>query len=120
MSPIGQCLLRHEGKRPTQVQVVGVVRDTKYNSLLKAPVPAVLIPWAQAHSPFTGRAFAARTTGDAPAMAGSLRHEDYQVCVPGFPKKLTVSPSFTRQGVFRNVHIANLSKRRIDARDIVL
>ncbi len=73
VSPIGQYLLRHEGNRLTQVQVVGVVRDAKYDSLRKEPVPTVFIPWAQARSPFTGRAFAVRTAGNAAAMAGSLR-----------------------------------------------
>lgn len=75
MSPIGQILLRHEGNRPFQVEVVGVVQDAKYDSLRKEPVPTVFIPWAQAHSPFTGRAFAVRAAGDAAAMAGAVRQE---------------------------------------------
>ncbi|MGD0497141.1 MAG: ABC transporter permease [Bryobacteraceae bacterium] len=70
---VGQVLLRHEGKRSFQVEVVGVVRDAKYDSLRKAPVPTVFVPWAQAHNPFTGRAFAVRTAGDPAAMAGAVR-----------------------------------------------
>lgn len=70
---VGQILLQYDGPRPFQVQVVGVVRDAKYDSLRKAPVPTVFVPWAQAHSPFTGRAFAVRTAGDAAAMAGAVR-----------------------------------------------
>lgn len=70
---VGQVLLRHEGKVPFQVTVVGVARDAKYDSLRKAPVPTVFVPWAQAHSLFTGRAFAVRTAGDPAAMTGAVR-----------------------------------------------
>jgi predicted permease len=69
---VGQVLLRHQGDRPFQVEVVGVARDAKFDSLRKAPAPTVFVPYAQAHGPFTGRAFAVRTAGDPAAMAGAV------------------------------------------------
>jgi predicted permease len=72
-SAVGQVLLRQTGSRPSQVQVVGVVRDAKYDSLRKEPVPTVFVPWAQEHSVFTGRAFAIRTAGDPAAMTAAVR-----------------------------------------------
>ena len=76
---VGQMLVRHEDERPFLVEVVGVVRDAMYDSLRKAPVPTVFVPWAQEHSPFTGRAFAVRTAGDAVAMGGALRQAIHRV-----------------------------------------
>ncbi|MBZ5627037.1 MAG: ABC transporter permease [Acidobacteriia bacterium] len=70
---VGQILLRNLGKGPFQVEVVGVVRDAKYDSLRKAPVPTVFVSYAQENSPFTGRSFAVRTAGDPAAMAGAVR-----------------------------------------------
>lgn len=73
---IGQVLWRHDhhdDKARWQVQVVGVVRDAKYDSLRTAPPPAVFVPYAQDHRPWTGMAFAVRTAGDPAAMAGPVR-----------------------------------------------
>jgi predicted lysophospholipase L1 biosynthesis ABC-type transport system permease subunit len=70
---IGQVLWRDDGKVRWQMQVVGVARDAKYDSLRNAPVPTVFVPYAQDHRPFTGMAFAVRTAGDPAAMAGPVR-----------------------------------------------
>jgi len=70
---IGQVLWRDDGKVRWQVQVAGVARDAKYDSLRKGPVPTVFVPYAQDHRPFTGMAFAVRTAGDPAAMAVPVR-----------------------------------------------
>jgi putative ABC transport system permease protein len=70
---IGQVLWRDDGKVRWQVQVAGVARDAKYDSLRKGPVPTIFVPYAQDHRPFTGMAFAVRTAGDPAAMAVPVR-----------------------------------------------
>jgi len=70
---IGQMLWRDDGKAPWPVQVAGVARDAKYDSLRTAPPPTVFVPYAQDHRLRTGMAFAARTAGDPAAMAGPVR-----------------------------------------------
>lgn len=70
---VGQVLWRDDGTAPWQVQVVGVARDAKYDSLRTAPPPTVFVPYAQDHRPWTGMAFAVRTAGDPAAMAGPVR-----------------------------------------------
>ena len=76
---VGQVLLRDRGKQTEQVQVIGVARDAKYDSLRKAPVPTAFTPYAQEHSVWTGRAFAVRTAGDPAAMAGAVRQSVLRV-----------------------------------------
>ena len=70
---IGQVLWRDDGKVRWPMQVAGVARDAKYDSLRKAPVPTVFVPYAQDHRPWTGMAFAVRTAGDPAAMAVPVR-----------------------------------------------
>jgi predicted permease len=69
---IGRILLRHAPPKPFDVEVVGVVRDAKFESMRKVVEPTVFVPF-QTSYPFTGRAVAVRTTGDPLAMAGPLR-----------------------------------------------
>jgi len=70
---IGQLLWRDDGKVRWQVEVAGVARDAKYDSLRTAPPPTVFVPYAQDHRPWTGMAFAVRTAGDPAALAGPVR-----------------------------------------------
>jgi predicted permease len=69
---IGRILRRHAPPKPFDVEVVGVVRDAKFESMRNVIEPTVFVPF-QTSYPFTGRAFAVRTTGDPLAMAGPLR-----------------------------------------------
>jgi ABC-type antimicrobial peptide transport system permease subunit len=56
-------------------EVVGVVRDTKYDSLRKAPVPTLFLPYTQNAGPLTLRAMyvAVRTAVAPAALTGALR-----------------------------------------------
>lgn len=70
---VGQILRRHASGETFQVEVVGVARDAKYDSLREAVEPTVFIPYPQDADVTTKRAFAVRTSGDPLAMAGPIR-----------------------------------------------
>ena len=55
------------------LQIVGVVGDEKIATLDTKTLPAVYLPFDQSQSGFTG--FVVRATGDAGALAGSVRAE---------------------------------------------
>jgi predicted permease len=69
---IGRILRRGAAGRTFDVEVVGVVRDAKFESMRSVIEPTVFVPFQSAY-PFTRRAFAVRTTGDPRAMAGPVR-----------------------------------------------
>jgi predicted permease len=55
----------------SQIEVVGVVRDAKYNSVREDAPPTMYVPYTQ--SPIGGMAFEIRTAGDPSAAVGSIR-----------------------------------------------
>jgi predicted permease len=55
----------------SQIEVVGVVRDAKYNSVRDAAPPTMYVPYTQ--GPIGGMAFEIRTAGDPSAAVGSIR-----------------------------------------------
>jgi len=61
-----------EGDNEPEVEIVGVVADTKYNSQRNDIEPLLYTPWRQA-SAFGGMHFALRTTGEPTALAASAR-----------------------------------------------
>jgi predicted permease len=62
-----------EGDKDPEVEIVGVVADTKYNSQRNDIEPLLYTPWRQASDPFGGMYFALRTTGEPTALAASAR-----------------------------------------------
>jgi predicted permease len=62
-----------EGNNEPEVEIVGVVADTKYNSQRNDIEPLLYTPWRQASDPFGGMHFALRTTGEPTALAASAR-----------------------------------------------
>jgi predicted permease len=66
-NPIGRRL--GEGSR--QREIVGVLRDAKYNSVRDAAVPTAYAPYAQ--NPQGSATFEVRTAGDALASIGAIR-----------------------------------------------
>jgi predicted permease len=62
-----------EGDNEPEVEIVGVVADTKYNSQRNDIEPLLYTPWRQASDPFGGMHFALRTTGEPTALAASAR-----------------------------------------------
>jgi predicted permease len=77
-SPIG--LTFHEGDRP--ITVVGLVRDAKYETLNEAPTPFLYLPLAQRWSADAN--LMVRTSGDAPALAKTVRAA-VRALDPGLP-----------------------------------
>jgi hypothetical protein len=75
---VGQILRRSAGGKTLPVEVVGVARDAKFESLRKAIEPTVFVPYRQETYPFTRRAFAVRTDGDPLAMAGAVRRASHR------------------------------------------
>ncbi|MGH9520545.1 MAG: FtsX-like permease family protein, partial [Terriglobales bacterium] len=67
---IGKRVLFHDEDAPTMV--VGVARDSTYNSLAEGPVTFAYLPLAQ--EPATAMALAVRTAGPPAAMLEAMRH----------------------------------------------
>ncbi len=66
-NPIGQRL----SDGPTQIEIVGVVRDAKYTGLRQATRPTIYTPYLQGSG--EQMSFAVRTAGDPTLLAGSIR-----------------------------------------------
>jgi predicted permease len=69
-SPLG----RRFGSTPEtsgQIEVIGVVRDAKYNSVREDAPATMYVPFAQ--SPVGGMAFEVRTAGDPASTVGAIR-----------------------------------------------
>jgi len=79
-SPIG----RHFQSRHTQsgrgdYEVVGVVRDAKYNAIRRAAPPTFFMSYLQSDTDGGTMAFEVRTVGDPSAIAGSVRRAIAQI-----------------------------------------
>jgi predicted permease len=61
------------GDNEPELEIVGVVADTKYNSQRNDIEPLLYTPWRQESDPFGGMYFALRTTGEPTALAASAR-----------------------------------------------
>ena len=75
-NPIGQRYGSSPEQR-TQVEIVGVVGDAKYNSVRDAPPPTMFVPYRQAGVP--AAMFEVRTAGDPMAIVGAIREAVRQV-----------------------------------------
>jgi predicted permease len=60
-----------------QNEIIGVLRDAKYNSVRDAPPPTMYVPYLQTRMPTT--VFEVRTAGDPLAAVGALRETVRQV-----------------------------------------
>src|SRR5207247_6482454 len=67
-NPIGRRL----GEGSGQQEIVGILRDAKYNSVRDAAVPTAYAPYAQNRQ--GSATFEVRTAGDPPASVGAIRH----------------------------------------------
>jgi predicted permease len=56
-----------------ELQIVGVVRDAKYESVREAAPPTMYVPYRQAQGPSRGMAFEVRTAGDASQATAAVR-----------------------------------------------
>src|SRR5213075_946756 len=69
--PLGK-RIELDGPNSTALQVVGVVRTTKYSSFNERPLPVLFMPMAQSNETFM-YLFAA-THGDAPSFIPAIRN----------------------------------------------
>ena len=69
-SPIGR-RFGFDKERSTDVEIVGVIRDTKYSDVREAPPPTVYQPYMQGTS--RGMTVVLRTAGDPSALVESVR-----------------------------------------------
>lgn len=77
-NPVGRHLKM--GPKDTEIEVVGVVRDSKYGSLREKPARFIYVPKEQADDEFLGHAsFFLRTRGDDQAVMNSVRQTVKQV-----------------------------------------
>jgi predicted permease len=62
-----------EGDSSPEIEIVGVVDDTKYSSQRREITPLLITPWRQEASNIGQMHFALRTTGEPTALAASVR-----------------------------------------------
>jgi predicted permease len=76
-SPLGEHVAYNPEFTETQMEIVGVIRDTKYNSI-REPAPATMyVPYEQTRT--AGMTFALRTSGDPYTLVNSVREAVRQV-----------------------------------------
>jgi len=86
--------------KPTEIEIVGVVRDAKYGNLRDESPPTVYVPWLQELSRVGGVTFEVRTAGDPVAFATAIRQAVREV-----------DPNLPVAGVRTQVDQANESLR---------
>jgi putative ABC transport system permease protein len=75
--PVGRTLVLDYQGGPTERQIVGVVRDARYNGPRSSPEPEIFIPHAQ--NPYLVMNVVARTTIDPEALAQTARAQALKV-----------------------------------------
>ena len=68
---LGKRVTDTDGNR--EIEIVGVVADTKYNSQRRDIEPLLYTPWRQENITFGATYFALRTTGEPTSLAASVR-----------------------------------------------
>jgi predicted permease len=63
------------GRSPAQIEVVGVVKDTKFGSLREKVGPMFFLPFSQANTGRGQMTLEVRTAGDATSIAAGIRRE---------------------------------------------
>jgi predicted permease len=83
-NPTGRSVLFPGQRSPGPYEIVGVVRDVRYQNLRKPAGPMVYVPIQQAIDPLSSVAVAVRFTGDAAAIQSLLRDRARTVLPAGF------------------------------------
>jgi predicted permease len=86
--------------KPTELEIVGVVKDTKYGYLREEAPPTVYVPWLQELRGVGGVTFEIRTAGDPLSFAPAIRQAVREV-----------DPNLPMAGVMTQVQMANESLR---------
>ena len=102
-NPIGLHLTSDDGKNPPPIEIVGVVKDSKYDELREDPKPFVYFPAAQDPRPGS-MSFYIRTALPPGSMAGSLRR-----LVQGFDRNLPIDgPKLMKEQIMESVYLERL------------
>jgi predicted permease len=104
-SPLGQRVRESEGD--PELEIVGVVGDTKYDSQRKEMEPLILTPWQQQGDSIGEMRFALRTAGEPAALADTVRR---------VVRELDPNLPVTEIGSQEARSDANLSRERLYAR----
>jgi predicted permease len=86
--------------KPTELEIVGVVKDTKYGYLREEAPPTVYVPWLQELRGVGGVTFEIRTAGDPVTFAPAVRQAVREV-----------DPNLPMSGVMTQVQLTNESLR---------
>jgi predicted permease len=104
-SPLGQRI--KIGESP--MEIVGIVKETRYNSLRGAPTPMVYRPYLQMPDTWEELFFGIRTVGNPRAMVSLVRHE-LRMAAPDVPVfALNTLEEQVEAGLVRERMVATLS-----------
>lgn len=73
-NPIGK-RFGMSGRSPAQIEVIGVVKDTRFGSLREKIAPMFFLPFSQANTGRGQMTLEVRTAGDATGIAAAIRRE---------------------------------------------
>jgi len=73
--PVGQSFGMRNGAEGSEIEIVGVVRNAKYNSLREADSSMIYIPYRQDLFHLDSMCLAVRTVGDLPSLTSRIRDE---------------------------------------------
>jgi predicted permease len=74
-NPVGRRIGITRNQTPASLEIVGVVKDTKYNSVREETPPMVYVPYLQSPMPLGDLKLHVRTVGDPTALVSALRRE---------------------------------------------
>ena len=105
----GNAIGKHVGLGgPTDMEIVGVIADTKYNGI-RAPVPnTIYLPESQARTYGTDRTLHIRTLNDPASMAAAVRQE-IRMLDKNLPVKLSRFSELVDENLVQERLIATLS-----------
>ncbi|HEY1249972.1 MAG TPA: ABC transporter permease [Thermoanaerobaculia bacterium] len=103
--PMGKSV--RESEQDPELEIVGVVGDTKYDSQRKEIEPLLFTPWRQRADVIGEMRFALRTSGDPTALAETVRR---------VVREIDSSLPVTEIGTQEDRSRANLSRERLYAR----
>jgi len=99
-NPLGQRISFGDPKTPTDIEIVGVARNSRYNSLKNENPPVVYVPYTQDTKSLRGMTFELRTQGDPLALANSVRQIVHEMA-PTVPVSEVTTQAATIDGTIR-------------------
>jgi len=109
-NPLGQHFWDEDDEKAGQrVEIVGIVKDAKYDSLRKDAPPTVYRVWGQRPSPFPGAIFEVLVAGGAPTSVTSGVKQAASEVDPAMTLELTTYASVVEGALTRERILATLS-----------